>query len=88
MSLINICYEQIKDNYRHGIFDDFKLIIDINTGFLSQQNYVRLVEKNVNIGVKTNSLKKFRDYNQKHLVFGIPTTKIFCMKRIQRVQIH
>ncbi|CCU55683.1 N1R/p28-like protein [Choristoneura biennis entomopoxvirus] len=32
MSLIDVCYEQIKDQYYYGLFGDFKLVIDKNTG--------------------------------------------------------
>ncbi|CCU55622.1 N1R/p28-like protein [Choristoneura biennis entomopoxvirus] len=32
MSFINIYYEQIKDQFYYGIVDDFKLVIDKNTG--------------------------------------------------------
>ncbi|CCU55322.1 N1R/p28-like protein [Adoxophyes honmai entomopoxvirus 'L'] len=32
MSLIDICYEHIKDSYYYGLFGDFKLIIDKKTG--------------------------------------------------------
>jgi ribosomal protein L21 len=31
-SLNDICYEQIKDNFYYGIFGDFKLVVDKNTG--------------------------------------------------------
>ncbi|GFX48869.1 putative KilA-N domain-containing protein 006L [Trichonephila clavipes] len=32
MSLNDICYEQIKDNFYYGLFGDFRLVIDKNTG--------------------------------------------------------
>lgn len=32
MSLIDVCYEQIKDNFYYGLFGDFRLVIDKNTG--------------------------------------------------------
>lgn len=35
MSLINICYEQIKDNFWYGIFGEFKLVIDKSTGYFN-----------------------------------------------------
>ncbi|CCU56256.1 N1R/p28-like protein [Mythimna separata entomopoxvirus 'L'] len=31
-SLNDICYEEIKDSFHHGLFGDFKLVIDKNTG--------------------------------------------------------
>ena len=31
-SLIDVCYEQIKDNFHYGLFGDFKLVVDKNTG--------------------------------------------------------
>ena len=31
-SLVDICYEQIKDNFYYGLFGDFKLVVDKNTG--------------------------------------------------------
>lgn len=34
-SLNDICYEQIKDNYYYGLFGDFKLIIDKETGYFN-----------------------------------------------------
>lgn len=35
MSLIDVCYEQIKDNFWYGLFGDFKLIIDKDTGYFN-----------------------------------------------------
>ncbi|CCU56203.1 N1R/p28-like protein [Mythimna separata entomopoxvirus 'L'] len=35
MSLNDICYEQIKDSFYYGLFGDFKLIIDKNTGYFN-----------------------------------------------------
>ncbi|CCU55323.1 N1R/p28-like protein [Adoxophyes honmai entomopoxvirus 'L'] len=35
MSLIDICYEQIKDQYYYGLFGEFRLIIDKNTGYFN-----------------------------------------------------
>ena len=35
MNLINVCYKQIKDNFWYGIFGDFKLVIDKNTGYFN-----------------------------------------------------
>lgn len=32
VSLNNICYEQIKDNFYYGKFGEFRLVIDKNTG--------------------------------------------------------
>ncbi|AAG02730.1 hypothetical protein AMV024 [Betaentomopoxvirus amoorei] len=32
MSLIDVCYEHIKDSYYYGLFGDFKLVIDKTTG--------------------------------------------------------
>ncbi|CCU56201.1 N1R/p28-like protein [Mythimna separata entomopoxvirus 'L'] len=35
MSLNDICYEKIKDSFYYGLFGDFKLIIDKNTGYFN-----------------------------------------------------
>lgn len=35
MSLLDVCYEQIKDNFCYGLFGDFKLIIDKSTGYFN-----------------------------------------------------
>lgn len=35
MSLLDVCYEQIKDNFWYGLFGDFKLIIDKTTGYFN-----------------------------------------------------
>ncbi|CCU55586.1 N1R/p28-like protein [Choristoneura biennis entomopoxvirus] len=35
MSLIDICYEQIKDSFHYGLFGEFRLIIDKNTGYFN-----------------------------------------------------
>jgi hypothetical protein len=32
MSLNDICYEYIKDNFYYGKFGDFTLVVDKNTG--------------------------------------------------------
>ena len=34
-SLSSICYEQIKDNYYYGLYGDFKIIVDKNTGYFN-----------------------------------------------------
>ncbi|CCU56499.1 N1R/p28-like protein [Mythimna separata entomopoxvirus 'L'] len=34
-SLNDICYEKIKDSFYYGLFSDFKLIIDKNTGYFN-----------------------------------------------------
>ena len=34
-SLKDVCYEQIKDNYWYGLFGDFKIIIDKDTGYFN-----------------------------------------------------
>ncbi|CCU55452.1 N1R/p28-like protein [Adoxophyes honmai entomopoxvirus 'L'] len=35
MSLNDICYEQIKDSFHYGLFNDFKLIINKSTGYFN-----------------------------------------------------
>ena len=35
MSLIDVCYEQIKDNFWYGIFGDFRLIVDKSSGYFN-----------------------------------------------------
>lgn len=35
MSLVDVCYQQIKDNFWYGLFGDFKLIIDKETGYFN-----------------------------------------------------
>jgi dihydroorotase len=32
VSLSDVCYKQIKDNFYYGLFGDFKLVIDKSTG--------------------------------------------------------
>jgi len=32
LSLNNVCYKQIKDNFYYGIFGEFQLVIDQSTG--------------------------------------------------------
>ncbi|CCU55681.1 N1R/p28-like protein [Choristoneura biennis entomopoxvirus] len=52
MSLIDVCYEQIKDQYYYGLFGDFKLVIDKNTGCFN-------ATKLCNLGIK-----QYRDWKR------------------------
>ncbi|CCU55988.1 N1R/p28-like protein [Choristoneura rosaceana entomopoxvirus 'L'] len=45
MSLIDICYEKIKDHYYYGLFGDFKLVIDKNTGCFNATKLCNLDNK-------------------------------------------
>ncbi|CCU55399.1 N1R/p28-like protein [Adoxophyes honmai entomopoxvirus 'L'] len=45
MSLIDICYEHIKDSYYYGLFGDFKLIIDKKTGYFNATKLCNLAGK-------------------------------------------
>ncbi|CCU55679.1 N1R/p28-like protein [Choristoneura biennis entomopoxvirus] len=45
MSLIDVCYEQIKDQYYYGLFGDFKLVIDKNTGCFNATKLCKLDNK-------------------------------------------
>ncbi|CCU55690.1 N1R/p28-like protein [Choristoneura biennis entomopoxvirus] len=45
MSLIDVCYEQIKDQYYYGLFGDFKLVIDKNTGCFNATKLCNLGSK-------------------------------------------
>ena len=51
-SLIDVCYEQIKDSFHYGLFGDFKLVIDKSTGCF---NATKLCSE---------ASKRFRDWSR------------------------
>ena len=46
MSLNNICYKQIKDNFYYGIFGEFQLVVDKNTGCFNATKLCNVGGKN------------------------------------------
>jgi hypothetical protein len=45
-SLNNICYEQISENFHYGIFGDFHLVIDKDTGCFNATKLCAMADKN------------------------------------------
>jgi hypothetical protein len=45
-SLINICYKQIFQNFHYGIFGDFHLVIDKDTGYFNATKLCAMADKN------------------------------------------
>jgi hypothetical protein len=46
-SLLNdVCYEQISENFYNGIFGDFQLVIDKETGYFNATKLCAVAKKN------------------------------------------
>lgn len=76
-SLNDICYEQIKDNFYYGIFGDFKLVVDKNTGHFNATKLCNAGGKNFSKWTRLEKSKKLTDYyNHKsrwpHVAIGSP----------------
>lgn len=76
MSLIDVCYEQIKDKYLYCIFDDLKLIVKRNSGFSTRQIYVMMVRNDLKIGFETRKLKSC--YDMSHRFRSEPIKCLIC----------
>ncbi|CCU56403.1 N1R/p28-like protein [Mythimna separata entomopoxvirus 'L'] len=76
-SLNDIYYENIKDSFYYGLFDDFKLIIDKNTGYFNATKLCNLDEKDLVIGYKMINLKKKINFlNKKILTTVLPVMRV------------
>ncbi|GBN16681.1 Putative KilA-N domain-containing protein 006L [Araneus ventricosus] len=61
-SLRDVCYEQIADQYWYGLFGDFKLIIDRNTGYFNATKLCRQGGKNFSDWSRNKDSKTLIEY--------------------------
>ncbi|GBN19705.1 Putative KilA-N domain-containing protein 313L [Araneus ventricosus] len=61
-SLIDVCYEQIKDHYWYGLFGNFRLIIDRNTGYFNATKLCHEGGKRLDNWLRNKESKKLIDY--------------------------
>jgi len=66
-SLKDICFERIKDNYWYGLFGDFKLIIDINTGYFNASKLCKDGGKRFKNWLRNKESKQLIEYISKNL---------------------
>ncbi|GBM48427.1 Putative KilA-N domain-containing protein 006L [Araneus ventricosus] len=62
LSLIDVCYEQIEDQYWFGLFGDFRLIIDRSTGCFNATKLCREGGKKISNWLQNKESKKLIDY--------------------------
>ncbi|CCU55587.1 N1R/p28-like protein [Choristoneura biennis entomopoxvirus] len=67
MSLIDICYEQIKDSFHYGLFGEFKLIIDKNTGFFNATKLCKDGGKRFKKWLENDKSKELIEYYRKNI---------------------
>ena len=65
--LKDICFEQIKDNYWYGMFGDFKLIIDVNTGYFNASKLCKDGGKRFHKWLENQQSKQLINYIRKSL---------------------
>ena len=78
-TLIDICFEHIKDTFYYGLFGEFKLVIDKATGYFNATKLCNQGGKEYRQWFRLEKSKKMVEYYQKNWGGGIPTA-IFCMK--------
>ncbi|CAL1302103.1 unnamed protein product [Larinioides sclopetarius] len=62
MSLSNVCYEQIKDQFWYGLLGDFKLIIDRNTGYFNATKLCQQGGKRFDNWLRNKESKELIEY--------------------------
>jgi len=65
-SLNNICYEQISENFHYGIFGDFHLVIDKNTGYFNATKLCAMADKNFFNWKRLAGTKRLISYLEEH----------------------
>ncbi|CCU56200.1 N1R/p28-like protein [Mythimna separata entomopoxvirus 'L'] len=71
-SLNDICYEQIKDSFHYGLFGDFKLIIDKNTGYFNATKLCKDGGKKFKHWYENSKSKELIEFYNEKLSAGIP----------------
>lgn len=61
-SLNDICYEQIKDSFHFGIFGDFKLVVDKETGYFNATKLCNSGGKHFSKWTRLDKSKKLIKY--------------------------
>nr|AAB96622.1 17K ORF [Heliothis armigera entomopoxvirus] len=72
MSLNDICYEQIKDSFHYGLFGDFKLIIDKNTGYFNATKLCKDGGKRFDHWLENTKSKELIEYYDEKISPGSP----------------
>ena len=65
-TLIDICFEHIKDTFYYGLFGDFKLVIDKSTGYFNATKLCHQGEKEYKQWARMEKSKKMVEYYQKN----------------------
>ncbi len=66
MSLVDTCYEHIKDTFYYGLFGDFKLVIDKATGSFNATKLCEQSGKEYRQWKRLEKSKKMVEYYQKN----------------------
>ncbi|AAG02818.1 hypothetical protein AMV112 [Betaentomopoxvirus amoorei] len=66
MSLIDVCYEHIKDSYYYGLFGDFKLVIDKTTGCFNATKLCNLSGKRFRNWIRLDRSKQLLKYMENY----------------------
>jgi exonuclease VII small subunit len=67
VSLNDICYEQIKDSFHYGLFGDFRLIIDKDTGYFNATKLCKDGGKRFDNWTKLDKSKELIEYYNNNL---------------------
>jgi KilA-N domain len=62
VSLSDVCYEQIKDNFYYGLFGDFRLVIDKTTGCFNATKLCIQADKHFYHWSRLEKSKRFINY--------------------------
>ncbi|GBN65608.1 Putative KilA-N domain-containing protein 313L [Araneus ventricosus] len=62
VSLIDVCYQQIRDHYWYGLFGNFRIIIDRNTGYFNATKLCQEGGKRLDNWLRNKESKKLIEY--------------------------
>jgi hypothetical protein len=65
MDLKEVCYEPIKDKFYYGVYGDFKLVIDKDTGYFNATKLCDQGRKNCKKWLRLEKTKRMIDYYKK-----------------------
>jgi hypothetical protein len=71
-TLIDICFEHIKDTFYYGLFGDFKLVIDKSTGYFNATKLCADGGKRLHDWSRLEKSKNMVDYYHKSWGGGFP----------------
>ena len=64
MDLTNVCYENIKDSFYYGVFGDFKLVIDKNTGCFNATKLCDISGKRFHDWMRSKKMIQYYEQNR------------------------